>query len=395
MSWKFNPPPGWPAQPEGWQPPPGWSPDPSWPPAPAGWQFWVPATPAPQPASPGPTVHDAPTSLANPTVPMHDSPAGSYEPAPPYSPGPPPTPTPTPASYPPAGPYPPAGGPSYPPAGGYPPPGGAPQPPGRPAGGTPWHQQWWAIGGVALTVLLVGCVGGGAVAVLTDSEDTDPGANPPGPTAAPPTGAAPSESPNPDPGGGGEGLGPGEEQSGEGPTIIPLDLPTDSLHIVTMEYSGEGFFSSALVDEAGETISTLGSTEFGETDYAGVWPLDVGLFGLGPAAAIDITNADSGTWTVRVEDVSAAPAWPATTEGEGDTVLRVDASAVGDSVSPHGTHDGESNFIVWAYSGEEDFNDRLLFNLIGAVDEDSAEPLTSDQVLLHIQADGSWTLTPP
>ena len=37
----FNAPPGWPAQPLGWQPPPGWQPDPSWPPAPAGWTFWV------------------------------------------------------------------------------------------------------------------------------------------------------------------------------------------------------------------------------------------------------------------------------------------------------------------------------------------------------------------
>lgn len=38
----FNPPPGWPEQPPGWQPPPDWHPDPSWPPAPAGWTFWVP-----------------------------------------------------------------------------------------------------------------------------------------------------------------------------------------------------------------------------------------------------------------------------------------------------------------------------------------------------------------
>ena len=37
----FNPPPGWPAQPPGWQPPDGWRPDPSWPPAPEGWTFWV------------------------------------------------------------------------------------------------------------------------------------------------------------------------------------------------------------------------------------------------------------------------------------------------------------------------------------------------------------------
>ncbi|MFD2792172.1 DUF4190 domain-containing protein [Promicromonospora vindobonensis] len=41
---RFNVPPGWPAQPEGWRPEPGWQPDPSWPPAPAGWEFWVPAS---------------------------------------------------------------------------------------------------------------------------------------------------------------------------------------------------------------------------------------------------------------------------------------------------------------------------------------------------------------
>lgn len=38
---RYNPPPTWPAAPEGWQPPPGWEPDPSWPPAPEGWQLWV------------------------------------------------------------------------------------------------------------------------------------------------------------------------------------------------------------------------------------------------------------------------------------------------------------------------------------------------------------------
>ena len=39
----FNPPPGWPKPPEGWQPPKGWTPDPSWPDPPDGWQLWLPA----------------------------------------------------------------------------------------------------------------------------------------------------------------------------------------------------------------------------------------------------------------------------------------------------------------------------------------------------------------
>lgn len=41
-TWVFNPPPGWPVPPVGWQPEPGWQPDPSWPPAPVGWNFWKP-----------------------------------------------------------------------------------------------------------------------------------------------------------------------------------------------------------------------------------------------------------------------------------------------------------------------------------------------------------------
>jgi len=43
---RFNPPPGWPAAPDGWTPPPGWQPDPSWPAPPAGWQLQVDETPA-------------------------------------------------------------------------------------------------------------------------------------------------------------------------------------------------------------------------------------------------------------------------------------------------------------------------------------------------------------
>jgi RsiW-degrading membrane proteinase PrsW (M82 family) len=41
--WVFNPPPGWPAVPAGWQPPADWQPDPSWPAAPADWEYWRPA----------------------------------------------------------------------------------------------------------------------------------------------------------------------------------------------------------------------------------------------------------------------------------------------------------------------------------------------------------------
>ncbi|MBK0330033.1 hypothetical protein I8D64_01255 [Brachybacterium sp. MASK1Z-5] len=59
MAYRFNPPPNWPIDEEGWTPPPGWQPDPAWGPAPEGWNFWV-ADDAPQ----TPTGEDAPEQSA-------------------------------------------------------------------------------------------------------------------------------------------------------------------------------------------------------------------------------------------------------------------------------------------------------------------------------------------
>jgi hypothetical protein len=44
VTYTFNPPPGWPPLPPGWNPPLGWRPEPFWPPVPAGWRLWVPAS---------------------------------------------------------------------------------------------------------------------------------------------------------------------------------------------------------------------------------------------------------------------------------------------------------------------------------------------------------------
>jgi hypothetical protein len=98
----FNPPPGWPAQPQGWTPPDGWAPDPSWPPARSGWNFWVLApetAPGPPPvpevvdATAQPTVAwvDAPLTPIDESVPHHAPlPAPATEPRPFASPDAPP-----------------------------------------------------------------------------------------------------------------------------------------------------------------------------------------------------------------------------------------------------------------------------------------------------------------
>ena len=71
--WVFNPPPGWPAPPPGWQPPDGWQPDPSWPPPPSDWQFWRPEIPAapPPPPTPPPQPPPPPDTFPVPAGEIH------------------------------------------------------------------------------------------------------------------------------------------------------------------------------------------------------------------------------------------------------------------------------------------------------------------------------------
>jgi len=51
------------------------------------------------------------------------------------------------------------------------------------------------------------------------------------------------------------------------------------------------------------------------------------------------------------------------------------------------THNGESNFVVWAYfDGGKD----LLVNTIGAYE--GTRPVVGDELVLDIDADGAWTV---
>lgn len=337
MSWTFNPPPGWPAQPEGWQPPPGWSPDPSWPRPPADWQFWVPAGAAPA-APPPPTEVDPPASQHTPGEP-----------------------------------HPPA---ANPPGGGY---------PAGPAGpaGRPWYQHWSAAGGAALAVLLVGCLGGAAVAVVTSPDE--PATAPPEPTGGPtPQSTTPAPAPT------GSGLSVGQERQGEGPAIVELDLPDGAVRTITITFTDTDSYQMSLVDDDGELVGFLGA---GSGSYTGTHLLGEGFSTTDTPAALDIVEASGGSWTVRMQDIAEAPTWPQQSSGTGYTVLRIDPNAVAEPTPVTGTHDGEANFIVWAYS-ENEFGDRLLFNEIGEFSGSAQEEVAADVAIMEIQADGAWTVDP-
>ena len=438
MSWKFNPPPGWPPQPEGWQPPPGWTPDPSWPPAPAGWQFWVPAgSDAGASASGSGDIHEEPTEVAGiPPVAgggQTESPpsAGSAPASPPASPPfsatsggsfggtDPAAPSGSGGTF---GNPPSSGGGAFgaPSGGGFGSPpgsgGGFGSPPGSggafggaPAGGwqgsptpptgTPVFHRWWVFGAVAAVVLLMGCVIGTGVGALTAPNGGDTPTPTPTATADGPGPNDPQPSPS-DPGqtqGSGSGeLAPGQERSGDGPALVSLNLPPNANHMITVSFEGDGLFQAQLIDSDGDIVQMLASEygDFTRTPYTATRLVELAIFGIGEAAAVEISEAE-GEWSLMLQDIQEAPLWPDVTSGTGASVLRVDPDAVDDQLTLEGTYDGESNFIVWSHTPEE-FGSTLLFNEIGDYSGESQRPMEPGTFVMEIQArwDGEWTLEP-
>ena len=180
MALRFNPPPNWPAPPEGFEPPAGWQPDPAWGPAPEGWQIWVDDSAASSgsaasaagaaaeadPAwAPTQAVSTAPTASLNTNAPVADptgmsasAPSGDYAGQPaavgasPYAANMDYAQSPTPFQNQGA-----AGG-IQPPANGWQPTDtAAPAGPGN--GSKPLTQQWWFWTGIAAVVVVALVIG--------------------------------------------------------------------------------------------------------------------------------------------------------------------------------------------------------------------------------------------
>jgi hypothetical protein len=84
MSRKFNPPPGWPLPPPGWQPGANWQPDPLWPAPPVGWPFWIDEPTATELPQSGQAVQARAAVLPRPSL------APPLAQPPPFPPGQPP-----------------------------------------------------------------------------------------------------------------------------------------------------------------------------------------------------------------------------------------------------------------------------------------------------------------
>lgn len=176
---------------------------------------------------------------------------------------------------------------------------------------------------------------------------------------------------------------PAEPQSfsGTGSEVVMLDPLGEDVFYATVTHDGSSNIALWSVDENGQDIDLL-VNEIG--GYEGEVALN---FGEDPAA---LRIEADGDWTIDLVHLAEAPRWDGegVYEDRGDSVLIVDG--VADGLTPVTlTHDGESNFAIWAWG--ESYPD-LIVNDIGAYDGTTLLP--DGSLVLQVDADGTWTISP-
>lgn len=163
---------------------------------------------------------------------------------------------------------------------------------------------------------------------------------------------------------------------GSGDDVIDFSIPDDQPAVLELNHSGSSNFAVLSYTSAGERgdllVNTIGSYE-GSRPVNFVTGQDVG--------ELEIT-AD-GAWTITAQHLSEAPTMDTSFEGTGDRVVLY----AGTDSRLAGTHDGDSNFVImaWSAAGRD-----LLVNEIGAYDGTvRIDPAT---IVIEVQADGNWTL---
>ena len=176
---------------------------------------------------------------------------------------------------------------------------------------------------------------------------------------------------------------PAEPQSfsGTGSEVVMLDPLGEDVFYATVTHDGSSNIALWSVDENGQDIDLL-VNEIG--GYEGEVALN---FGEDPAA---LRIEADGDWTIDLVHLAEAPRWDGegVYEDRGDSVLIVDG--VADGLTPVTlTHDGESNFAIWTWG--ESYPD-LIVNDIGAYEGTTLLP--DGSLVLQVDADGTWTISP-
>lgn len=175
---------------------------------------------------------------------------------------------------------------------------------------------------------------------------------------------------------------PAEPQSfsGTGSEVVMLEPLGEDVFYAAVTHDGSSNIALWSVDENGQDIDLL-VNEIG--GYEGEVALN---FGEDPAA---LRIEADGAWTIDLVPLAEAPRWDGegVYEDSGDSVLIVDGVA-GGLTSVTLTHDGESNFAIWAWG--ESYPD-LIVNDIGAYDGTTLLP--DGSLVLQVDADGTWTIS--
>ena len=170
---------------------------------------------------------------------------------------------------------------------------------------------------------------------------------------------------------------------GRGNKIAKIKIPEDAAAIAVITNRGDSNFTVWSVAADGSTNSLL-VNEIGS--YRGTRLFDASAGEHSVALKIE----SNGTWAIAVKPITSAKVWnPAkAATGTGSMVLRV-TGVLDDLAVMKIAHNGASNFAVSTYSDE---GVDLQVNEIGRYSGESLFP--GSTILVEIEADGAWSITP-
>jgi hypothetical protein len=172
--------------------------------------------------------------------------------------------------------------------------------------------------------------------------------------------------------------------NGSGNDVFALRIPGDAPAVLDISYSGGSNFIVWSLD-GGHGFIDLLVNEIGS--YQGSRLVNGGWIGT-PDQVRFLDVSSSGSWTITVKPLSAAPSFRTSASGTGDEILLYRGTAA----TLTSTHNGSSNFIIRGYESNGRYN-TLIVNEIGSYS--GTDLIGSGTRILDISADGNWTLNAP
>ncbi|MFC2153814.1 hypothetical protein ACFLQ7_04210 [Actinomycetota bacterium] len=173
---------------------------------------------------------------------------------------------------------------------------------------------------------------------------------------------------------------PGLVQKGEGvgDAVVAMSLPGEPV-VVELDHDGKSNFIVWSLDASLANVDLL-VNEIGS--YSGTRPMQ---FDPSERPAYLEINAD-GSWSYEIRTLATELATSCTVIGAGDDVVKIAEFGSSAGIATL-THNGSSNFIVWAWAGS---SRDLLVNEIGPYF--GSVPVGAGYSVFDISSDGPWTV---